>query len=158
AAGAQLLRALRNSNSKWNAPSNPSRRPWEPPLDDHRLVFAQCLCIPGTPHPAVGDSCRSQSLSSAVALFGVLVPRGRARRSGDTWMKWIIRILGGLIALVVLCLAALWLYGLRAEAGHSVGEIIIERPAAQVFVWLTDDERIKKWIGGLGEIHAVGTA
>ena len=70
-------------------------------------------------------------------------------------MKWIVGVLGGLIALVVLCLATLWLYGLRSEAGHSMGEIIIDRPAPQVFVWLTDDQRLKKWIGGLDEIHSV---
>jgi len=63
--------------------------------------------------------------------------------------------LAGLIALVVLGTAALWLYGLRAEAGHSAGEVIIDRPPAQVFRWLTNDEKLKKWIGGLSEIRQV---
>jgi len=70
-------------------------------------------------------------------------------------MKWIVGVLGGLIALVVLGTVALWLYGFRSEAGHSVGEIVIDRPPAQVFRWLTDDGRLKKWIGGLSEIHEV---
>jgi len=70
-------------------------------------------------------------------------------------MKWIVGILGGLIGLVVLCILGLWVYGLRVEAGHSVEEVVIDRPPAQVFLWLTDDNRLKKWIGGLAEIHEV---
>lgn len=70
-------------------------------------------------------------------------------------MKWIAGILAGFIGLVVLGIAALWLYGLRSEAGHSTGEIVIDRPPAQVFRWLTDDDRLKKWIGGLSDIREV---
>ena len=70
-------------------------------------------------------------------------------------MKWIVGILAGLTGLVVLGIAALWLYGLRGEAGHSTGEVIIDRPPAQVFRWLTDDDRLKKWIGGLSDIRQV---
>jgi uncharacterized protein YndB with AHSA1/START domain len=70
-------------------------------------------------------------------------------------MKWIVGTLAGLIALVVLGIVALWLYGLRAEAGRSAGEVVIDRPPAQVFRWLTDDEKLKKWIGGLSEIRQV---
>jgi len=70
-------------------------------------------------------------------------------------MKWVLWILGGLIALCVLAIGGLWLAGMRPGHGHVVAEIVIERPAPQVFLWLTDDERVKKWIGGLTEIRQV---
>lgn len=68
-------------------------------------------------------------------------------------MKWILRILGGLVALFLLAIAGLWLAGMRPEHGRVVTEIEIDRPAAQVFRWLADDERVKKWVGGLEEIR-----
>jgi uncharacterized protein YndB with AHSA1/START domain len=68
-------------------------------------------------------------------------------------MKWILRILGGLVALLVLAVAGLWLAGLRPGNGHMVTEVVIDRPAAQVFRWLTEDERVKKWISGLEEVR-----
>jgi len=70
-------------------------------------------------------------------------------------MKWLVRILGGLVALVILCIAGLWLMGLRPGHGHAVEEIVIDRSAPQVFLWLTDDDRVKKWIGGLTEIRQI---
>jgi uncharacterized protein YndB with AHSA1/START domain len=72
-------------------------------------------------------------------------------------MKWIFRILGVLLALFVLAVAGLWLAGLRPGHGHVLTEITIDRPAAQVFRWLAEDERVKKWIGGLEEIKQVSS-
>jgi uncharacterized protein YndB with AHSA1/START domain len=72
-------------------------------------------------------------------------------------MKWVLRILLGLAAMVVLAVAALWLAGLRSDAGHSAAEVVIDRPPAQVFRWLADDDRLKKWIGGLIEIREIST-
>jgi uncharacterized protein YndB with AHSA1/START domain len=70
-------------------------------------------------------------------------------------MKCVVRILGGLVALLVLCVAGLWLAGMRPGHGHVVAEIAIDRPAADVFRWLAEDERVKKWVGGLTEIRQV---
>jgi uncharacterized protein YndB with AHSA1/START domain len=70
-------------------------------------------------------------------------------------MKWVWRILGGLVALFVLAVAGLWLAGMRPGHGQVIAQIVIDRPAPQVFRWLTDDERVKKWIGGLGELRQV---
>jgi uncharacterized protein YndB with AHSA1/START domain len=70
-------------------------------------------------------------------------------------MKWLVRILAGLIGLFVLLIAALWLWGLRT--GHDVilAEVLIDRPAPQVFRYLADDDLVKKWIGGLVEIKNI---
>ena len=70
-------------------------------------------------------------------------------------MKWLIRILGGLVLLVVLCIAGLWLAGMRPGHGHVAEEIVIDRTPPEVFRWLTDDDRVKQWIGGLTEIRQV---
>jgi uncharacterized protein YndB with AHSA1/START domain len=70
-------------------------------------------------------------------------------------MKWIAWILGGLVGLLVLCVAGLWLAGMRPGHGHVVAEIVVDRPAPQVFRWLAEDDRVKKWVGGLTEIRQV---
>jgi uncharacterized protein YndB with AHSA1/START domain len=72
-------------------------------------------------------------------------------------MKWVIRIFAGLIGLILLAVATLWLVGLRPEHDHIVAEIQIDRPAPQVFRYLTDDDLVKKWIGGLAEIKSTAT-
>jgi len=68
-------------------------------------------------------------------------------------MKWVRRILGGLAAFVVLCIAALWLAGMRPSHGRNSGTVEINRPAAQVWRYLTDDELTKKWLSGLEIQH-----
>jgi len=72
-------------------------------------------------------------------------------------MKWVIRILIGLISLLVLAVAALWLAGFRSGHDRIVAEVEIDRPAAQVFRYLTDDDLVKKWIGGLVELKQIAT-
>ena len=72
-------------------------------------------------------------------------------------MKWVIRVLVGLIILLVLADAILWLAGFRSGHDHIVAEVEIERPAAQVFRYLTDDDLVKKWIGGIVELKQIAT-
>lgn len=47
----------------------------------------------------------------------------------------------------------LWLAGLRPGHGHIATEVLIDRPAPQVFRWITTDDLLKKWIGGLTEVE-----
>ncbi len=68
-------------------------------------------------------------------------------------MKWVWRIVGGTTGLVVLCVAGLWLAGLRPGHGHHIASIEINRPAAQVWRYLTVDDLVKEWIGGLEVIR-----
>lgn len=70
-------------------------------------------------------------------------------------MRWMIRILGGLIGLMILCLGGFWLAGTRPGHGHVVEEIVINQPAPEVFRWLAEDDRVKKWIEGLEEVKEV---
>ena len=68
-------------------------------------------------------------------------------------MKWILRILGGIVALILLCVLGLWLAGMRSSAGNIAAEIVIDRPVPQVWRWLADDKLVMKWVGGLQEIN-----
>jgi len=68
-------------------------------------------------------------------------------------VKWVWRILGAMVALVVLGVAGLWLYGLRPSHGKNSANIEINRPAAQVWRYITIDELTKKWVSGLEEIR-----
>ena len=68
-------------------------------------------------------------------------------------MKWVWRILFGIIAVVVLAVLGLWLAGCRKGAGINSATIDIIRPPAQVWRYLTNDNLVKKWVSGLTEIR-----
>ncbi|MGB0035910.1 MAG: SRPBCC family protein [Candidatus Acidiferrales bacterium] len=67
-------------------------------------------------------------------------------------MKWVLRILGAVVGLIVLAVLALYLAGFRRGHGRNSVTVEIARPPAQVFRYLTDDELVKRWVGGLVEI------
>lgn len=68
-------------------------------------------------------------------------------------MKWVWRILGAIVALVVLCVAGLWIIGLRPGHGYCAATVEINRPAAQLWRYISRDDLLKKWISGLEEIR-----
>jgi uncharacterized protein YndB with AHSA1/START domain len=68
-------------------------------------------------------------------------------------MKWVWRILGGIVAVIALAVLALWLAGFREGARRLAATIEISRPAAHVWRYLWDDELMKKWVVGLTEIE-----
>ncbi len=70
-------------------------------------------------------------------------------------MKWLLRIGGGLIALIVVAIVTLKLFGLRSDAGRIRHAVEIHRPPSQVFRWLSEPERLKQWISWLVEVRPV---
>lgn len=70
-------------------------------------------------------------------------------------MRWVLRVLLGVVLLVLLLAAGLWLVGQRPGAGMIELEIGIDRPARDVFQWLTDARALTRWIGGLEKIELV---
>ncbi len=66
-------------------------------------------------------------------------------------MKRVLYILGGCVAVVVLAVFVLWLIG--GQTFTNVAEVTIDAPADSVFVHLTDDEKLTKWIDGVTEME-----
>jgi uncharacterized protein YndB with AHSA1/START domain len=52
---------------------------------------------------------------------------------------------------------ALLIAGKRPNHGRIVREVEIDRPATQVFRWITTEELLKKWIDGLKELRPEST-
>jgi carbon monoxide dehydrogenase subunit G len=70
--------------------------------------------------------------------------------------KWILRVLivfGGLIAMFFVVM--LILSGGAKGEGHHDASIVINKPPAEVFPWLTEPEKLTKWLTGLVESKAL---
>ncbi|GEM_PF-6480497 len=68
-------------------------------------------------------------------------------------MKWVWLILGGLIGVLVLAVLGLWAAGFRKSTGKVTASVEVNRPVAHVWRYLTDDAKVKSWVGGLLEIR-----
>lgn len=68
-------------------------------------------------------------------------------------MKWLIRIVGGLVALVLLCVLGLWLAGMRPGAGETHSVVEIARPPEVVWAWVTTPDSLKQWVSWLDEVR-----
>ncbi|MBZ5523370.1 MAG: SRPBCC family protein [Acidobacteriia bacterium] len=67
-------------------------------------------------------------------------------------LKTIAALFGGL---VVVAIASLWIAGFRKGAGHYEYAVDINRPAADVWPWITEPEKQKKWISWLSEARTL---
>jgi uncharacterized protein YndB with AHSA1/START domain len=68
-------------------------------------------------------------------------------------MKWILRILAGLLAIIVIGVLGLLAWGQRKDAGAFSGSIEINRSPEQVWPWLKEPEKLKAWVGWLVEVR-----
>ena len=68
-------------------------------------------------------------------------------------MKWVLRIVAAVVAVIVLAVLGLWLAGFRKGAGRNSATVEIFRPPAQTWRYLTNDDLVKKWVSGLTEIR-----
>ena len=62
-------------------------------------------------------------------------------------------VLVALCALLAVAVAGLFLASRRRDAGVNEVTVEITRPPAQVFRWLTERDRARKWIGGLEQVE-----
>src|SRR5215471_7674997 len=69
-------------------------------------------------------------------------------------MKWIVRILGGIVALLVLAVFGLFLAGKRADAGRTHASLDVAASREQVWPWLTEPDKMKQWVDWLVEVRA----
>jgi carbon monoxide dehydrogenase subunit G len=72
-------------------------------------------------------------------------------------MKWMLRIVGTLVILLVLCVLGLWIASNRRDAGRMRGSIEIERTPDEVFAWMHEPEKLKRWVGWLVEVRPDST-
>ena len=66
------------------------------------------------------------------------------------WLRYGALALVGLIVLAVLVLLGL---GMRKDAGRIAGSIEIARPPQEVWIWVTEPEKLKSWVGWLVEVR-----
>lgn len=64
-------------------------------------------------------------------------------------MKWVVRIGIIVIGMPSLAIGLLVAARFRPEHGHVFAETDINRPAPQVFAWISRPELIPKWVGSL---------
>jgi uncharacterized protein YndB with AHSA1/START domain len=68
-------------------------------------------------------------------------------------MKWIVRVVLGVAALLLLAAGTLFAVGLRSDAGLTRVSVEIARPPEKVWPWLKEPDKLKAWVGWLVEIH-----
>lgn len=67
-------------------------------------------------------------------------------------VKWIIRIAIVTVGIPSLAIGLLMLARIRPGRGHVSSAIDINRPAADVFRWISQPELMEQWFGGISEI------
>lgn len=68
-------------------------------------------------------------------------------------MNWMIKLLLLVLALAVVAVLGLLAAGLRGEAGQVDVTVEIGRPAAIVFPWLHEGDKVKQWVSWLKEVR-----
>jgi uncharacterized protein YndB with AHSA1/START domain len=70
-------------------------------------------------------------------------------------MKWVVRIGGGIVAVLVLALVVLVVMGLRENAGLSVSSVEINAPPERVWQWIEDPDKFKQWVSWTIEVQSL---
>ena len=73
-------------------------------------------------------------------------------------MKWVIRIGGTVVVVLLIALASLWLASNRRDAGRMRGSVEIARAPEDIWPWLSEPGKLTQWVGWLAEVRADSTA
>jgi hypothetical protein len=68
-------------------------------------------------------------------------------------MKWVLRISGVFVALLILAVGVLFALGHRANAGHIHVSTELNASPEQLWPWLNDGDKVKQWISWLVEVR-----
>jgi len=66
-------------------------------------------------------------------------------------MRWVKTIAAILAGIVLVAIGGLWIASLSSNAGHFESVIEIGRPAAEVWPWITEPDKLKQWVSWLTE-------
>lgn len=76
-------------------------------------------------------------------------------------MRFLVRILQVIVAVVVAAAVVLWFAARRGDRGMIEEEVTITRPAATVFHWISSEDLARRWISDVVELRKLdsnGTA
>jgi len=68
-------------------------------------------------------------------------------------MKWIVRIAGTLVALLVISVLGLWIASHRRDAGRMRRSIESDRAPDEGRAWMTQPDKLTQWVGWLAEVR-----
>ena len=68
-------------------------------------------------------------------------------------MKWVWRIGGGFLGLLLLCIVAIFLMGHRSGAGHIHASVEIDATPEQIWPWLNEPDKLKQWVSWLVDVR-----
>jgi uncharacterized protein YndB with AHSA1/START domain len=71
-------------------------------------------------------------------------------------MKWVKVGCGSILGLLAVAVIVLLLLGRRESANRLHGSIEIDRPPRQVYTWITEKEKLPRWVGWLVEVRETG--
>jgi len=68
-------------------------------------------------------------------------------------MKWVVRIVGVVVAVLAISIIGLWLASNRRDAGRMRGSVEIDRPTDEVFAWITRPDKLEQWVNYLSDVQ-----
>src|ERR1044071_8630490 len=68
-------------------------------------------------------------------------------------MRFLLRILQVVVALVLLAGAMLWFAARRGDRGFIEEEVTIARPAPAVFRWISSEDLVRRWVSDVIELR-----
>jgi len=67
-------------------------------------------------------------------------------------MKYVLRIGGAIVAVLLIGAAGLWIASNRRDAGRMRASVEIERAPEEIWPWITEPEQLPQWVGWLAEV------
>jgi len=67
-------------------------------------------------------------------------------------MKYVLRIGGAIVAVLLIGAAGLWIASNRRDAGRMRASVEIERAPEEIWPWITEPEQLTQWVGWLAEV------
>lgn len=70
-------------------------------------------------------------------------------------MRIVLIVLGSIVGLIVVCVLVLAFLSSRPDAKRMTGVIEVDRPASEVWTWITEPGQLVQWVSWLKEVRTV---